>query len=67
MDRQQQFLGALVKKVQSNGVLLNPTRLYPGAGRGDESLTTDPGLDSLTELYDLVRCMRSIPTERCSS
>ncbi len=28
MERQQQFLGALVAKVQSNGVLLNPGKLY---------------------------------------
>ena len=62
MDRQQQFLGSLVKKVQSNGVLLNPAKLYPGAGRGDLSLTTDPGLARCSELYDLVRGLRDIPT-----
>ncbi|MFI1397288.1 LCP family protein [Streptomyces sp. NPDC020681] len=64
MDRQQQFLGALVKKVQSNGVLLNPTRLYPVLDAATKSLTTDPGLDSLRDLYDLTRSVRSIPTEK---
>ncbi|MEN8655679.1 LCP family protein [Streptomyces sp. 21So2-11] len=64
MDRQQQFLGALVNKVQSNGVLLNPTRLYPVLDAATKSLTTDPGLDSLKDLYDLVRGMRNIPTEK---
>ncbi len=64
MDRQQKFLGALVNKVQSNGVLLNPTRLYPVLDAATKSLTTDPGLDSLRDLYDLVRGMRDIPTER---
>lgn len=64
MDRQQQFLGALVNKVQSNGVLLNPTRLYPVLDAATKSLTTDPGLDSLKDLYDLVRGMRNVPTDK---
>lgn len=64
MERQQQFLGALVKKVQSNGVLLNPTRLYPVLEAATKSITTDPGLDSLRDLYDLTRSIRSIPTEK---
>ncbi|MFE9401793.1 LCP family protein [Streptomyces sp. NPDC006530] len=63
MDRQQQFLGSLVKKVQSNGVLLNPTRLYPVLDAATKSLTTDPGLNTLKDLYDLVSSMRGIPTE----
>ncbi|MFC8019437.1 LCP family protein [[Kitasatospora] papulosa] len=64
MDRQQKFLGALVNKMQSNGVLLNPTRLYPVLDAATRSLTTDPGLDSLRDLYDLVRGMRNVPTEK---
>ncbi|WP_455351451.1 LCP family glycopolymer transferase [Streptomyces sp. SYSU K217416] len=64
MDRQQQFLGSLVKKVQSNGVLLNPTKLYPVLDAATSSITTDPGLDSLRDLYGLVRGMRDIPTEK---
>lgn len=64
MDRQQQFLGALVNKVQSNGVLLNPTRLYPVLDAATKALTTDPGLDSLKDLYELVRGMRDVPTDK---
>ncbi|MFG3350212.1 LCP family protein [Streptomyces sp. NPDC048018] len=64
MDRQQQFLGALVSKVQSDGVLLNPTRLYPVLDAATKSITTDPGLDSLRDLYDLARSMRAVPTEK---
>ncbi|WP_371772844.1 LCP family protein [Streptomyces sp. NBC_01438] len=64
MDRQQQFLGALVNKVQSNGVLLNPTRLYPVLDAATKALTTDPGLDTLKDLYDLVRGMRNVPTDK---
>ncbi|MCP3820481.1 LCP family protein [Streptomyces sp. A3M-1-3] len=64
MDRQQQFLGSLVRKVQSNGVLLNPTKLYPVLDAATSSITTDPGLNSLRDLYGLVRGMRDIPTEK---
>ena len=64
MDRQQRFLGALVNKVRSNDVLLNPVKLYPVLDAATSSLTTDPGLASLRGLYDLVRGMRNIPTER---
>ncbi|WP_236243401.1 LCP family protein [Streptomyces sp. CC228A] len=64
MGRQQRFLGALVNKVQSNGVLLNPARLYPVLDAATRSLTTDPGLDSLKDLYDLARRLRSVPSEK---
>ncbi|MFE2632016.1 LCP family protein [Streptomyces sp. NPDC059374] len=64
MERQQRFLAALVHKVQSNDVLLNPVRLYPVLDAATSSLTTDPALASLRGLYDLVRGMRDIPTER---
>lgn len=64
MDRQQEFLAALVNKVRSNDVLLNPVKLYPVLDAATSSLTTDPGLASLRGLYELVRGMRNIPTER---
>lgn len=64
MDRQQEFLGSLVKKVQSNGVLLNPARLYPLLDAATSSVTTDAGLASLRGLYELVRGIRDIPTDR---
>lgn len=64
MDRQQRFLGALVNKVQSNDVLLNPVKLYPVLDAATSSLTTDPALASLRGLYELVRGLRHIPTDR---
>ncbi|MER6187007.1 LCP family protein [Streptomyces sp. NPDC001652] len=64
MDRQQRFLAALVNKVQSNDVLLNPVKLYPLLDAATSSLTTDPDLAHLHGLYDLVRGMRDIPTAR---
>ncbi|MBY8346066.1 LCP family protein [Streptomyces spinosirectus] len=64
MERQQRFLGALVNKVQSNDVLLNPVKLYPVLDAATSSLTTDPALASLRGLYELVRGLRDIPAER---
>jgi LCP family protein required for cell wall assembly len=63
MDRQQRFLGALVNKVRSDDVLLNPVRLYPVLDAATSSLTTDPELASLRGLYQLVRGLRSIPVD----
>ncbi|MCB5179113.1 LCP family protein [Streptomyces antimicrobicus] len=64
MERQQQFLASLVKKVQSNGVLLNPARLYPLLDAATSAISTDPGLASLRGLYELVRGARDIPTDQ---
>ncbi|MFD5428297.1 LCP family protein [Streptomyces sp. NPDC127084] len=64
MGRQQQFLGALVKKVQSDGVLLNPAKLYPVLDAATKSITTDPGLNSLKDLFDLTRALRNVPMDR---
>ncbi|MFE7856508.1 LCP family protein [Streptomyces sp. NPDC057403] len=62
MDRQQQFLGALVEKVRGDDVLLNPVKLYPVLDAATSSLTTDPALASLRGLYDLVRGLRDVPS-----
>ena len=64
MDRQQRFLAALVNKVQSNDVLLNPVKLYPLLDAATSSLTTDPDLANLRGLYNLVRGLRDTPTGR---
>ncbi|KUN06715.1 LytR family transcriptional regulator [Streptomyces yokosukanensis] len=64
MERQQRFLAALVDKMRSNDVLLNPVKLYPVLDAATSSLTTDPELASLRGLYQLVRGLRDIPTER---
>ncbi|MFH8340193.1 LCP family protein [Streptomyces sp. AM6-12] len=64
MRRQQRFLGALVTRVRGNDVLLNPLRLYSVLDAATSSLTTDPGLADLGDLYRLVRTLHDIPTGR---
>jgi LCP family protein required for cell wall assembly len=64
MSRQQQFLRLLAAKLRSNGVLLNPTRLFPVLDAITSSITADPGLDSLAKLYGLVERLRAVPQGR---
>lgn len=63
IGRQQQFLGSLAKKMKSSGVLLNPVKLYPMLDAATSSLTADSGLNSLSELYGLVRGLQKTPTD----
>lgn len=62
MQRQQAFLGSLISKVRSDGVLLNPLKLYPLLDAATSSLTADPGLNSLSELSGLAQTLQKIPT-----
>ncbi|GAA2414658.1 LCP family protein [Streptomyces glaucosporus] len=64
MARQQEFLSLLVRKVHDEGILTDPGRLYSVLDAVTSSLTADPGLDSLAELYDLADSVRGIPADR---
>jgi LCP family protein required for cell wall assembly len=56
--RQQQFLGAIVRKVLSAGTLTNPVKLNSFLGAATESLQVDDGL-SLEGLRDLALRLRN--------
>lgn len=60
MRRQQAFLAAMVNKAVSAGTLFNPPRLVKFLNAGTKSLTTDPGLAKLTDLFDLAQQVRDI-------
>ncbi|WP_188307865.1 LCP family protein [Streptomyces sp. CBMA123] len=62
MGRQQQFLASLIRKVQSQGVLLNPGKLWPVLDAATSSVKADGGLSSLGALYDLTQDLRGIPS-----
>ncbi|MBA0049467.1 LytR family transcriptional regulator [Streptomyces sp. AJS327] len=64
MERQQRFLGSLVKKVRGDGLLHNPVKVYPVLDAATSALTGDSGLDSLKELYELMRTVRDIPEDQ---
>ncbi|MCT9076029.1 LCP family protein [Streptomyces fulvoviolaceus] len=57
---QQQFLIALLSEIKKQDLLGSPTKAYRIADSLTESLTTDSGLDSLTELADFGRSMNGI-------
>ena len=60
MKRQQAFLAAMVNKAVSAGTLLNPPRLIKFLNAGTKSLTTDPDLAKLTDLFQLAQEVRGI-------
>ena len=60
MKRQQVFLAAMTKKVISAGTLLNPIKLYNFLDAATKSVTTDPGLGSVTKLGDLALQLQNI-------
>ena len=53
MKRQQAFLASMANKAVSAGTLINPVRLYKFLDAATKSLTTDPGLASLSKLRSL--------------
>jgi len=60
IKRQQAFLAAMVNKAVSAGTLFNPPRLIKFLNAGTKSLTTDPGLAKLKDLFDLAQEVRGI-------
>ena len=61
IDRQQAFLGSMVSKVRSTGLLLRPDRLYNFLAAATKSITTDLG--SLNTLRKLAQEVRGVDTK----
>ncbi len=57
---QQKLVKALLDQISSTDLLTNPARLYRAADAITGSLTTDTGLDSLTELTGLGESVRGL-------
>ena len=53
MKRQQAFIASMINKVVSAGTLTRPNRVYEFLKAATGSITTDPGLASLSKLVDL--------------
>jgi hypothetical protein len=63
IDRQQAFLGSMVSKVRSTGLLLRPDRLLRFLDSATKSLTTDPELGSLNALRKLAQDVQGLDTK----
>ncbi|MDQ1038212.1 LCP family protein required for cell wall assembly [Streptomyces sp. V3I8] len=57
---QQKLVKALLDQVSATDLLTSPTRLYKVADALTSSLTTDTGLNSLTELMNLGQSLKSL-------
>ncbi|MEV5593600.1 LCP family protein [Streptomyces sp. NPDC052496] len=58
IQRQQAFVGSLIKKVKGQG--FNPTTLLPLANAATQSMTVDPGLDSADKLLSFAMSLKDI-------
>ena len=63
MKRQQQFVGALMRKASSAGVLLNPIKLADFVNSALSSVTIDSGL-SQGDLLTLAKELRGLSTNK---
>jgi anionic cell wall polymer biosynthesis LytR-Cps2A-Psr (LCP) family protein len=59
MQRQQEFMGALLRKVTSTGVLLNPVKLVNFFNAAIATVTTDSELDE-ADLLTLAKQMKNL-------
>jgi LCP family protein required for cell wall assembly len=61
---QHMYLSAMVRQLQAGTKLTDPTKLNTLANAATKALTVDPGLGSVTKLYDLGEDLRRVPNER---
>ncbi|GLP67800.1 transcriptional regulator [Streptomyces sp. TUS-ST3] len=60
---QQKLVKALLEQISSTNLLTSPTKLYSVADAITGSLTTDTGLDSLTELMSLGESLKGLSSD----
>jgi LCP family protein required for cell wall assembly len=61
IGRQQYFLDRLENQVRAAGLITDPVKLYKVLDAATSSLTTDPGLGTVTDLYELAQTLNQIP------
>ncbi|MCX4883021.1 MULTISPECIES: LCP family protein [unclassified Streptomyces] len=60
---QQKLVKALLEQISSTNLFTDPARLYTVAEAVTSSLTTDTGLDSLSELVELGRSLKGLSAD----
>ncbi|CAL9275717.1 MULTISPECIES: LCP family protein [Streptomyces] len=63
IELQHQLVKALLEQISATDLLTDPTRLYQVADAATGSLTTDTGLDSLSELMSLGRSLGGLSAD----
>ena len=59
---QQEFISSLVQKLESQGTLADPVKLYEIADTATKALTVDPGLASIPKLLHLAETLKNLHT-----
>ncbi|MGI5139590.1 MULTISPECIES: LCP family protein [unclassified Streptomyces] len=63
---QQQFLGALARKMTSSDTLTNPSKLLELADAATKALTVDTGIGSVSTLKDVALELKKVPPKNIS-
>jgi len=63
IELQQEFFSSLIQKVESQGTLSNPLKLYDIANAATQAVTVDPGLGSISKLLSLAATLRHLHTK----
>nr|WP_228473090.1 LCP family protein [Streptomyces cyaneochromogenes] len=61
---QHMYMNSMVRELRKNAKLSNPGKLRALAEAATKALVVDPGLGSLTKLYDLAEELKKVPTSR---
>ncbi|WP_329121834.1 LCP family protein [Streptomyces sp. NBC_01465] len=63
IELQQQFLSSLIRKMKSDNILTNPTKLYGLADAATKALTVDSAIKSVGKLKDLGMELKKVDTK----
>jgi LCP family protein required for cell wall assembly len=63
IELQQEFFSSLIQKIESQGTLDNPVKLYDIANTATQSVTVDSGLGSISKLLSLAATLRRLRTK----
>jgi LCP family protein required for cell wall assembly len=61
---QQNFLGAMIRRIRSQGTLTSPAKLFTLADAATKALTVDSAIGSVGRLSSLARDIASVPPRR---
>jgi LCP family protein required for cell wall assembly len=66
IKRQQYFVSRLESQVRAAGLITDPIKLYKVLDAATSSITTDPGLGTVADLYGLAQTLNDIPSGKMS-
>ncbi|MER6349908.1 LCP family protein [Streptomyces sp. NPDC001595] len=61
---QHMYMNSMVRELRANATLSNPNKLRKLAEAAVDAITVDPGLGTITKMYDLANELKKVPTDR---